>query len=151
MTQTECIQETLKHIHRVAILLQEVIEQLFQRGLKHDLFKLSEPELSSFTKYTPLLKETQYDSKEYYKCLKSMKNAINHHYQNASHHPEYYKHGITEMSLIDIFEMLADWKAASERMKNGSLENSIIQNQKRFGYSNELRTLLLNTVKSLDW
>lgn len=151
MTQVACIQETLKHIHRIAILLQEIIEQLFQRGLKHDLSKLSDPELSSFTKYTPLLKETQYGSKEYYKCLEGMKNAINHHYKNASHHPEHYKHGITEMNLIDIFEMLADWKAASERMKNGNLKNSIIQNQKRFGYSNELRTLLLNTVKQLNW
>lgn len=151
MTQVECIQDTLKHIHRVAILLQEVIDKLFQRGLKHDVSKLSEPELLAFTQYTPLLKETKYGSEEYIQCLKNMKEAIDHHYKNSPHHPEFYKHGITEMNLLDIFEMLADWKAASERMKDGSLENSIIQNQKRFGYSNELRTLLLNTIKHLSW
>lgn len=151
MTQVECIHETLKHIHRVTTLLQEVMNRLFQRGVQHDLSKLSEPELSNFTKYTPLLKETKYGSPEYIECLKNMKEAITHHYNKNSHHPECHKYGITEMNLLDILEMLADWKAASERMKDGNLENSIIQNQKRFGYSNELRTLLLNTVKSLNW
>lgn len=36
------------------------------------------------------------------------------------------------MNLIDIVEMIADWKAASERQKDGNLLVSIEKNAKRF-------------------
>ena len=151
MTQTECIKETVKHIKRVGKLILQVTSILLEKAFNHDASKLEEPELSSFTKLTPKLKNTVYNSKKYFKYLNKMNPAIKHHYSINSHHPDYWEHGITQMSIIELLEMLADWKAASERMKNGNLERSIMQNQERFGYSNELRTLLLNTAKYLKW
>ena len=151
MTEIECIQETVKHIRRVSKLIFQVISILLENAFNHDASKLEEPELSSFAKLTPKLKNTVYNSKKYFKYLNKMNPAIKHHYSVNSHHPDYWEHGITQMSIIELLEMLADWKAASERMKNGSLQNSIIQNQKRFGYSDELKNLLLNTVIYLDW
>jgi len=46
-----------------------------------------------------------------------MKPAIEHHYKNNRHHPEHFNNGIDEMNLVDLIELLCDWKAASERNK----------------------------------
>ena len=53
------------------------------------------------------------------------------------------------MNLIDIMELLADWKAATLRHNNGNLLLSIEFNQKRFGYDDGLKQILLNTAKTL--
>lgn len=58
--------------------------------------------------------------------------------------------GIQGMSLVDLVEMLCDWKAAGERHENNpGLEHSIEINQARFGYSDELKKILLNTARLL--
>lgn len=59
--------------------------------------------------------------------------------------------GIRGMNLIDIVEMLADWKAATERHADGDLLKSIELNQKRFGYTDELKTILTNTARVMGW
>lgn len=47
--------------------------------------------------------------------------------------------------------MLCDWKAASERTKQGSIQQSLPINKERFGISDQLYAVLLNTVKELGW
>lgn len=63
---------------------------------------------------------------------------------------DYRRSLISEMSLLDLIEMLCDWKAAAERVSGGDLLRSIEQNQERFGYSDELKSILLATVAELD-
>ncbi len=58
---------------------------------------------------------------------------------------------INAMSLLDIFEMLADWKAAGERYKDGSITQSLAHNKERFGLSDQMFAILENTVKELGW
>ena len=58
---------------------------------------------------------------------------------------------INGMSLIDVIEMLADWKAAGMRHSDGSIEKSLEINRKRFGVSDQLFRILSNTVKELEW
>jgi hypothetical protein len=58
---------------------------------------------------------------------------------------------VNAMSLLDITEMLADHKAASERTNQGSIERSMEHNRGRFGYSDQLNNILLNTVRELGW
>lgn len=53
------------------------------------------------------------------------------------------------MTLIDLLEMLCDWKASSERHTDGDIYRSIEINQSRFGYSDELKTILKNTIDYL--
>jgi hypothetical protein len=53
------------------------------------------------------------------------------------------------MNLIDLVEMLCDWYAASKRHNDGDIMKSIEINQKRFGFSDDLRQILENTVKDL--
>ena len=78
-----------------------------------------------------------------------MQVALDHHYANNSHHPEHYKNGIMGMDLIDLIEMICDWKAATERNANGDIMKSIEINQKRFNYSDELKQILINTVERI--
>jgi len=55
------------------------------------------------------------------------------------------------MSLLDLVEMVADWKAASERTKQGSIAQSLAHNIKRFGIDEQLASILENTVRELGW
>ena len=84
-----CIGETLVHIHNIQYYLQEIVKNLLDRSQLHDRSKLEDPELSTFIKYTPKLKDTEYNSKEYKSFLKEMKPALDNHYSKNSHHPEH--------------------------------------------------------------
>ena len=53
------------------------------------------------------------------------------------------------MTLIDLIEMLCDWKAATLRHADGGILKSIEYNKKRFGISDELCQILKNTVPLL--
>jgi hypothetical protein len=131
------------------LLYDIVVELRDVRGPNHDASKLESPEREIFDEYTPKLKETTYGSEEYNTYLKEMQIAINHHYANNRHHPEHFKNGIKDMNLVDIIEMLCDWKAATMRHDDGDILKSIEFNQKRFGYTDELKTIFLNTVRDI--
>lgn len=142
--------ETLQHIREVNKEINTIVTQLLLRAEKHDASKFSNEELPIFLKYTPLLYGTTYGSDVYKQYLKEMQPALEHHYKENSHHPEYSADGVRGMDLLDIVEMFCDWMAATKRHANGNIIKSIEQNQERFGYSNELKEILLNTVYSLD-
>lgn len=150
MTQAECKVETIKHIEKVRQYLRIMTDRLTTRGVMHDKTKLESPEVELFTEYTPKLAETQYGSDEYKECLAGLKPALDHHYANSRHHPEHFSKGINDMNLVDIVEMLCDWKAASERQQDGNLLKSIEQNAQRFGYDDQLKQIFINTAKMLD-
>jgi hypothetical protein len=141
--------DTWEHITRVRWLLDEAIHSLQRRADEHDKSKLNPPERELFDEYTPKLRDTTYGSDEYKSYLTGMGEALKHHYAHNSHHPEHYEDGIAGMSLLDLVEMLCDWKAATERHADGDLGRSIEQNQERFGYSDELRSILENTAREL--
>lgn len=58
---------------------------------------------------------------------------------------------VNKMTLLDLIEMLADWKAAGERHANGSMEKSLEHNQVRFGITEQLSQILKNTARELGW
>ena len=69
-----------------------------------------------------------------------------HHYETNRHHPEHFTNGFKGMNLVDLVEMFCDWVASTSRHKDGDIYNSIQQNKGRFGYSNELEMIFINTV-----
>ena len=107
--------------------------------------------------------------------------ALAHHYEHNTHHPEHfgylecdncYKHhslnhvgpcdkcdhkaltlrgDVSGMTLLDIFEMLADWKAAGQRTNAGNIADSLVKNRDRFKLNDQLFAILENTVKELGW
>lgn len=150
MTVAECQMETQKHIENVRRYIRFVTDKLTTRGIEHDKLKLESPEVDIFTEYTPKLAETTYDSDEYRTYLKEMDVALQHHYANYRHHPEHFENGINDMTLIDVVEMLCDWKAATLRHNDGNLLKSIEANAQRFGYDDQLKQIFINTAKMFD-
>ncbi len=143
--------ETRAHILRVAELLDQVGEELDRRAEDHDASKLVDPELATFDEYTPKLKTSTYGSDEYKGFLSGMAEGLQHHYDHNRHHPEHHADGIGGMTLIDLVEMLADWKAATERHADGDLARSLVIQKDRFGISDQLSTILHNTANALGW
>lgn len=141
--------ETLKHIHTVREGLYAIILELEERIKLHDLSKLQSPEQEIFGKYHELLAQTDYNSEDYTQLLEKVKPAIDHHYSKNRHHPEYHANGVNDMNLVDIMEMLVDWKSSSDRNKNGNLRISIDKNAERFNISPQLKQILINTLKEL--
>lgn len=145
--------DTLAHIDRVQELIQAAINNLSSRAVNHDLSKLQEPEKSAFDRLKALsLSGMAYGSEEYRACLRAEKPAIQHHYKANSHHPEFYENGLDGMSLFDVLEMLLDWKAATERMKDGGdIHASLGINRDRFKISPQLESILANTIREMGW
>lgn len=142
--------ETYKHIQAVQSYLGDAIRNLMQRSERHDQSKLVSPEVEIFDEYTPKLASSDYMSDEYKANLAGMKPALDHHYLVNDHHPEHFPNRMAGMSLHALLEMICDWKAATQRHAHGDIRASIEMNQKRFGYSDELKQILLNTVDEMD-
>lgn len=142
--------ETYKHILTVQEYINKVLVELIKRGHAHDQSKLQSPEVEIFEEHTPKLAKLEYDSPEYKQSLKDIKPALDHHYANNRHHPEYFNNGIKDMNLVDLLEMLVDWMAASKRQNNGNIRTSIDKNQIRFKYGDELKQILINTLPLLE-
>ena len=138
--------ETIKHIHEVRKNLSVLIELLDERARLHDLSKLESPEAEVFGEFTPELAKTEYGTEEYIKLLEKVKPAIDHHYSKNRHHPEHHPNGINDFDLLDLCEMLCDWKAATQRNKNGNIRKSIEHNKTRYGISDQLAKIMQNTI-----
>lgn len=146
--------DTLRHSLRVGELLGHAITELVRRSTRHDLSKTEPPEREAFDEYTPRLKTLTYGTDEYRATLQQMRPAVEHHYRVNAHHPEHFgDQGVAGMTLIDVMEMLADWKAAGERHGDNDigLRASLDIQRERFGLSDQLHAILLNTAFHLGW
>lgn len=141
--------DTHEHIAKVRGYLLNVAVMLIRRAHEHDRSKLEGPELTMFDEYTPKLRDSTYGSDEYKGFLVGMGEGLRHHYAVNDHHPEHHPGGIHDMDLIQLVEMLCDWKAATMRHADGDLRRSIAQNAERFGYGEDIEHLLLNTAENL--
>lgn len=150
--------DTYKHIQRVREYMGLASRDLQRRALEHDQSKLHEPELTVWDRMTPRLASLTYGSPEYKASLKELGPAVEHHYQVSDHHPEHFPNGVNGMTLMALIEMLCDWKAASERVAPvvGQTEaerfrRSLLQNDDRFGISEQLSEIIVNTAVALGF
>lgn len=140
---------TWEHINRVQTYLALCAEALIDRTVCHDQSKLHSPEAEVFAEFSPKLKGCTYGSDKYKQFLKEMAVALDHHYAANSHHPEHFVDGVNGMSLLDLIEMLCDWKAASERHDDGNIMRSIELNTVRFKLDLQMVSILKNTARRL--
>ena len=175
------VEDTKSHQIKVRRNIASFIEQLTKRSLLHDESKLASPEKELLEKFSKDIKHLVYGSEEYAKSLEEQRPALEHHYANNSHHPEHYgslecnvcfklfpmgyskncnvcgcgqftqRPDIGKMTLVDLMEMLADWKAASERVRDGSMERSLQVGKSRFNISGQLMSVLENTARAEGW
>ncbi len=104
---------TLFHSQRVGELMVEMVKEALDRFTCHDRSKTESPAVECFDEYTSKLKGATYGSDEYKQWLAEMKPALDHHYAANRHHPEHFPNGVNDMTLVDLIEMIADWKAGN--------------------------------------
>lgn len=151
MTAYDSRVDTLIHSQRVGRLLGDMTKEILDRAVSHDFSKTQPPEVEIFNEFTPKLKDLVYGSDEYKACLEAMGEGLRHHYAANRHHPEHFAGGVAGMTLVDVIEMLADWKAATERVKDGDLRRSLEIQRERFGLSDQLVAILENTATAMGW
>ena len=148
----DSLEDTLAHRREVRALLNRIFVELIFRQVHHDDSKLQEPEKSMYDEFKPRIQEAEtrygYGSPEYEHCVRDLGPALEHHFEANRHHPEHFENGINGMTLIDLVEMLCDWKAAS--MRSGQ-ELNLEANRLRFVIWDQLYEILLNTVRELGW
>lgn len=145
-----CEKETLEHKQMVSHFMNVLIKELISRAEHHDDSKLEQDELPFFDEFTPKLKATTYNSDEYKGFLQGLKPALDHHYAVNRHHPEHFPNGIAGMDLVDLVEMICDWKAATLRQRDGNILKSLEVNRDKFSYSKELQQIFENTVEYFE-
>lgn len=144
--------DTLRHSLRVAELMGELIKELLDRSIRHDLSKTREPERAVYDDVVPRLRAAAYGSPEYQTLVDAMGEGLRHHYAHNRHHPEHFPDGVNGMTLVDLVEMLADWKAATERTSPlGDLADSLPVNAERFAIAPQLMEILENTARHFGW
>lgn len=148
---TEVLTDTLLHISEVQEGLEQFTAELKKRGILHDSTKLQEPEFSAFVSTRPKFKKANYGTPEYQECVNEIKPAIDHHYANNRHHTAFHENGINDMNLIDILEMLADWKAAERRSPDKKLEDTLDYAFNKYGIDEQLAKIVMNTLKDFKW
>lgn len=152
MTDYDSRPDTLRHSQRVGELMVQVIKEALDRSTCHDRSKTEPPEVDVFDEFTPKLKTSTYGSSEYKGFLEAMGEGLRHHYAANRHHPEHFGDaGVNGMTLVDLIEMLADWKAATERHDDGDLARSLEIQRERFGLSAQMVDVLHNTAEHFGW
>lgn len=143
--------QTYEHIDKIREMLRLFATELVTRGETHNRSKLKPAESKVFAEFTPKLKGSTYGSDEYKSFLVEMKPALDHHYANNRHHPEFFgSEGIDGMNLLDVLEMWIDWYCSSMRHADGSMARSIDINEKRFSMSPQLVAIFRNTLRDLN-
>lgn len=141
--------DTWEHVEKVRELIDFVAGELRRRGLAHDASKFQSPEKEMYEIYRPRLDTEVLGSEENKRTLEAMGEGLRHHYRENRHHPEHYPNGIAGMNLIDLTEMVCDWKVAAAR--KGQAVNMAWACE-RFGIQPDelLYHIIQNTIQSLE-
>lgn len=148
--------DTLDHIEKVRARLDVMISELQARAAVHDASKLHSPEKEAYDGLTQDMKASTAPSgsEDYRAIIRTSQPAVDHHVTTNRHHPEFFgDEGITGMTLIDLVEMLSDWKAASLRGDgtDADLAKYLPRNVERSKIGEQLAAILENTRKELGW
>lgn len=135
-----------KHKFWVFCYMSSFAIRLIWRSIIHDFSKFSRTETDGFCRVTDKLKKSTYGSKEYFENISEIQPAIDHHYANNRHHPEYHENGIYDMNLLDIVEMVSDWRTAVRRHNTGNINKSVEINSERFELDEQITEIIKNSV-----
>ena len=118
------------------------------RGNQHDLSKYESEEFPVYAGQIDEFEKHFYGSDGYNKAKAAIRPATEHHFKHNRHHPEHFPNGIEGMNLVDLLEMLCDWKSATENHPQhpGDLKTSFAVATKKYKISPQLNQILYNTA-----
>jgi hypothetical protein len=143
--------ETILHVSEVSENLEVIASELRKRGTAHDRTKFQAMEFDAFVSTREKFKKANYGTPEYQECCNIVKPAIDHHYKENRHHTGFHKDGINNMNLVDLAEMIADWKAAERRSPDKKLVDTLAYAFEKYGIGEQLGEIITNTLVDLGW
>lgn len=146
---TDFLCETILHVSEVNENLETIASELRKRGCAHDRTKFQALEFDAFVSTREKFKKANYGMPEYQECIDAVKPAVDHHHQNNRHHTGFHAKGVNDMNLIDLAEMLADWKAAERRSPDKKLVDTLAYAYNKYGIGEQLGQVLRNTLIAL--
>ena len=143
--------ETILHVSEVSENIETIASELRKRGIAHDRTKFQSLEFDAFVSTRDKFKKANYGTPEYQECVDIVKPAVDHHHANNKHHTGFHANGINDMTLVDIVEMIADWKAAERRSPDKKLVDTLDYAFSKYGIGVQLGRILKNTMLGLGW
>lgn len=137
------------HRFRVFQYMNAIAQEVMQRGNNHDSTKLHSPELEIYARNVDEFDKHPFNSEGYNKAKAVIKEATDHHFKHNRHHPEHFPDGIEGMNLVDLLEMVCDWKSATlnHPEQPGDMYNSLKVAVDRYNISPQLALVLYNTMR----
>lgn len=108
--------------------------ELLKRATIHDNSKLEDEELEALSKISED-KSSLKDANE--KLTDFKKKAIELHWKNNRHHPEFFS-DVKNMSELDILEMVCDWYARSIQYNTNLIEFCETRQENRFHFPKDI-------------
>lgn len=148
--QQDSTADTLDHIGKVGAGIAQVCGELATRAAQHDASKLLPPEKAVYDRVRPLLDATEYGSDDYRAATAQLGDAFVHHCEVNRHHPEHFgDEGVDGMNLVDVIEMVCDWRAASQRRPGVDVRDGLAHNFEKYGIGEQLAAVIVHTVDAL--
>lgn len=144
---------TMHQLH-VNTLMKRVSNELRKRGSRHDNSKFSGLEASLGDMYhneyakINVLTPSKADVDDY---VNKTQAATIEHYKLNDHHVEHFEHGLNDMDLIQIIELVCD--SLAHLKERGHTDSECVREIERqfinYGASNDIIDVVKNTVKHL--
>lgn len=144
----ETILKIIVHRDLVRKNMHQFISKFQQRAIMHDISKFYLDEFDGFVEADAKNTWSAYGTPEYVKQVNE-NVGIQLHWKRNTHHPEYHKNGVNDMSFLDILEMVIDWKSAAETY-NTNFSESIEYSIKRFNFDEKQSWLVRIIADSLS-
>jgi ATP-dependent protease Clp ATPase subunit len=148
MNEEKTRQIITAHKQRVMLYMMQIASDILKRAIEHDDSKFSEEEFPFYAQVAEEFEKHPFGSDGYNKAKESVSGAVSHHYEHNRHHPEHFKYGIDDMSLVDLIEMLCDWKSATLNHPEapGDMMKSLELATRKYNISPQLMDILSNTI-----
>lgn len=117
--------------------------ELLKRAAVHDNSKFEDEELYLLSRLSDS-HEAFTDPK--YTLSENQKKSIQLHWQHNSHHPEFYEDP-SQMSELDILEMVCDWHARSSQYDTDLLEFVETRQKNRFNFEPKMYKKIIKYCK----
>ena len=106
----EYLEMNKAHIAEFQQAIDTLTEKLKQRAKAHDASKLKEPELTQYTEAEEKLENFKPGSKSYLTFARKEDIILSKHYSKNPHHVEHFKNGFNDMTILDLVDVLTDWR-----------------------------------------
>ena len=137
-----------RHIMTVQSRMRAIARRILNRADSHDLSKFAPDELGGMIEIDAIAEESGLNSPQYMEAIKGP--AIGLHRSRHSHHPEFHSDGIKDMSLLDLIEMVCDWKAANQVRGHPEGRQSVNMMIRRLELKDEYRFVVLLVADMVD-